>query len=64
MSLQVGDGMIAAVNIDNKLMMLGKTDSGNLQARLYLSTTLRSGMTGEKRRRVFTTIQGYPKRVC
>ena len=57
MSLQVGDGMIAAVNIDNKLMMLGKPDSGEFAGQVIPINNIKIRDDTEKRRRVFTTIQ-------
>lgn len=57
MSLQVGDGMIAAVNIDNKLMMLGKPDSGEFAGQTIPINNVKIRDDKEKRRRVFTTVQ-------
>ena len=57
MSLQVGDGMIAAVNIDNKLMMLGKPDSGEFAGQTIPINNVKIRDDKEKRRRIFTTIQ-------
>jgi hypothetical protein len=57
MSLQVGDGMIAAVNIDNKLMMLGKPDSGEFAGQTIPINNIKIRDDKEKRRRVFSTVQ-------
>ena len=57
MSLQVGDGMIAAVNIDNKLVILGKPDTGEFAGQVMPITNIKIRDDKEKRQRVFTTIQ-------
>jgi len=57
MSLQVGDGMIAAVNVDNKLKLLGKPDSGEFAGEVIPLTNKKLRDDREKRHRVFSTVQ-------
>jgi len=57
MSLQVGDGMIAAVNVDDKLTLLGKPDSGEFAGQVIPISNSRIRDDKEKRRRIFTKIQ-------
>jgi serine/threonine protein phosphatase PrpC len=57
MSLQVGDGMIAAVNVDDKLVILARPDSGEFGGQVMPITHAKIRDDKEKRQRVFTTIQ-------
>jgi len=57
MSLQIGDGIIAAVNVDNKLVMLGKPDDGEFAGQTIPINNPKIRDDKEKRRRVFTSVQ-------
>jgi len=56
MTLQVGDGMIAAVNADNKLSLLAKPDSGEFAGQVVPITHPKIRDERELRSRVYTRI--------